>query len=464
MKRSSLVIFCFFIALLASSSSWAADDRPKIMAAAVKDAPNQEIVRLVIAPAVDKLESKVVCGNGSYWVRLPQIANLEKAVHNLPIEEASSFARVRLAPKNDADSTVVQIIPRDHSLAVCEQIAVMSLGGEIAVAVPLTEADKRRKARFAAISEQIEKNPLKAEADSSKHAVKEEKTDVKKEEAPKQPSETKKLTEVLSRTTGSDSQTPVNAKKEGEVATAQGIDIGRAMIAFGFAALLAGMAFYLKKRKGKVSLDDPDTIDIISSKRLGPKQQLVLASVQGTRFLLAIADKTVTTLGMLPEKGGAAPARQRPLPSFQAGSAPGSLQVVRETPPQPAPAPMTLNQNSHTDVHDLLKEMLKQKTIEQEPSAKPQAAVPSQVAKSGPVIGPTLGRQMPPAAPRPAISTKQAVDFQEELQNAFQAAGHSGEIDRNTSETTSNVAGLIAMARARAGLRPRPSDPYEPRA
>ena len=284
---------------LAPLSAESGNKVSSIVAATVEDTMSAQVIRMVVSPEIKKGDFDVVCGEGMIRVRLDGIANRGRKTEELNIPGQGPVRRARLIEKNPKN-TVLQIIPRRKPLTTCERTSVATVGGEIIVSTARSDGEiERRKAlqelgdaKLAAVVPRIrvdhEKAPAKAEAALEADA----REGAAEESAPATQAESEKKLAFK----GLQKDAPKSTVPSGEgVVAAPKVALG-----FGFAAVVAGLALYLKKKK-KFAIDDLENIEILSTKRLGLKQQLMLVSVQGVKFLLAVGEKTVSALGTVPD-------------------------------------------------------------------------------------------------------------------------------------------------------------------
>ncbi|MCP4679343.1 MAG: flagellar biosynthetic protein FliO [Deltaproteobacteria bacterium] len=280
-------------------AAWARaqDAKPTIAAAAVESTGSAEIVRLIVSPSVDEISHKIICGEVSIRVRLGGVAARRKSIENLTVSKESSMELVRIVPRGRVGS-VIQLFPRRRALAACSRTTLVVLGGEIVISTALSNSDK---SRHGSALVRTESDLVRSE---SALATKQDDAQSKNAApAPKKKSTAKKKKEstpLFGKNKSKPSKTADAKKKPVAEGFAIETNAVRLMAAFGIAAIVAGLALYFKKRRRGIP-GGGDTIEILSSKRLGGHQQLVLASVQNTKFLLAIGEKSVSTLGIVPD-------------------------------------------------------------------------------------------------------------------------------------------------------------------
>lgn len=74
----------------------------------------------------------------------------------------------------------------------------------------------------------------------------------------------------------------------------------RAATLMGFVVFLGGMAWYVKRRRGKGGAGRPaPSIDVVSAKRIGPRQSLLLVEVGGKTLLVGATEKGMNRLATI---------------------------------------------------------------------------------------------------------------------------------------------------------------------
>lgn len=89
------------------------------------------------------------------------------------------------------------------------------------------------------------------------------------------------------------------AKKSGSVAGAPRPSMARSWIALGAAALLGGLAFYLRSGKPRTKKNAIEKLRVLSSTKLAARASLVIVEVSGQRLMLGVTDGSVNKLGWL---------------------------------------------------------------------------------------------------------------------------------------------------------------------
>lgn len=272
---------------------------PSIIAATVEDTVSAQVVRLVVSSEIKEKKFDVVCGEGLIRVRLDGIANRGVKIQDLKVPSHGPIRRVRIVEKNPKNA-VLQLFPRRKPLTICERTSVALIGGEILVTTSRSDAEIMQQKTLKEIG-QTRQAAVAPKADPSLDNQEKilESIDAKgaKEETKDKPVESKateKEKKLAFKDVDKDASKSAIPSGEGVIAAPQ-IAFG-----FGFAAVVAGLALYLKKKK-KFAIDDIENIEILSTKRLGLKQQLMLVSVQDVKFLLAVGEKTVSALGTVPD-------------------------------------------------------------------------------------------------------------------------------------------------------------------
>lgn len=223
---------------------------------------------------------------------------------------------MRLVPQIQHKS-VLQIHPRGSALEACARTTVMTLEGNLVVSVALSDSQKQRRMKLLKAQEETKEvlaqqrenvaptsadnnsgtdtrsgNSLSSTGSVTKAGARKTETS---EASSTPPSSGKKS---LAGTIFDKSETSKTLKTQKEV-NSQNMKYAGGLI---FAALIGFMAWYMKKRRNRFNIDE-DNIDILSSKRLSTHQTLMVARVNGSRFLLAVGDKAVTSLGLIPVEG-----------------------------------------------------------------------------------------------------------------------------------------------------------------
>lgn len=367
-----------------------AGEKPTIIAAVVENTGSAEVVRLVVSPAVQSIEEKIICAEGMIRVRLDGINNRGQEVQELTVPADGPIRRVRIVEKNPVDS-VVQLYPRRNPQATCARTTVAAFGKEIVVSTTFTGAEAARINSIEtskATSAMAKKSPVAAHDDTEVASTKSSEP-LNAQEDSKEAKASKDEGLVFKKGAASS-----DAAASPALGTSV-LDAPKLALGFGFAALAAGVALFIKKKK-KFSGADMDSIDIVSTKRLGVRQQLVLVSVQGVRFLLAVSDKSVTSLGVVSDEDG-------------------GIRRLK------APTMDTPQMSVESTLESLISEASRRAVKNETPPPKQEARSP----------------------------------FDSELRRALDQTAMSGEKPATQArfDTASNAAGLVALARMRANLK-----------
>lgn len=287
------------------TSIWSAPaqaaDATRIGEATVEMMPSTDVIRFSVAPAKDKYETRVVCGNDSIRVRLNDVGAESTEIRYLEIPRGSALRKVRLVPQLQ-NKSVVQIHTRGMTLEACERTTVMAMDGSIVVSVALTDAQKRRRMMLMNAKADSEKLMAAAEAEGSSPEaaaiVASQSGDASKgmKTATSAKPETEKSKKSLTGTIFDKSKNSGSLLETDEETSERTMKYAGGLL---FAAALGFMAWYTKKRKNRFQMLE-DSIDILSSKKVSPHQTLMVARVNDARFLLAVGDKAVTSLGLIP--------------------------------------------------------------------------------------------------------------------------------------------------------------------
>ena len=312
------VIQFFIMGLIFSVSLVASAETKSIIAGAVvENMPSTDVVRFVVSPAKEKYDYKVVCAGDSIRVRLNDVGMADKEIKILKTPRGSTLKKARIVPQIQ-NKSVLQIHPRANMLEACDRTTVMSLEGNIVVSVALSDSQKARRARVLkahqeskeVIREQASERDESSDAETSASAV----------VAPAPKARAQKKSTALTRETkasvnkgneGSDKQktlagTIFDKTKKSSAAFQTDDEINSQNMKYAggllFAALIGFAAWYTKKKRNRFQIDE-DNIDILTSKKVSSHQTLMVARVNGSRFLLAVGDKAVTSLGLIPVDG-----------------------------------------------------------------------------------------------------------------------------------------------------------------
>jgi flagellar biogenesis protein FliO len=314
------------LAAVIASAPGARAERATVVAAGVEAAANAEVIRLVVSPSPKSFDPEIVCGGDSIRIRIDSVAARGEDVEEIDVPTGGPMRRVRIAPRTGGGA-VVQIYTVGSPYPACERTTAIQLGGEVVVSMALTAEDQKRLAQRRAEVERAsalaaetiravealraadEKAPVIDEkAPAAEEALVTETAVAKIEPARREPP-APKAPEVKR---PADPKAPAGAAALGlglkdkarplPVTSGDGGPSGvRYALGFLFAAGIGALAWWTKRRKRRKADALTDDIDIVSSRRLSAHQQLIVAQVQGTKFLLAVSDKAVTNLGAVPE-------------------------------------------------------------------------------------------------------------------------------------------------------------------
>lgn len=293
----------FFISVSISTVAVAsAASQTKIAGAVVENMPSADVVKFVLSPAKESYEHKIICGNDSIRVRFSQIGLNSSEIKGLPLPKGSTLRRARIVPQLQ-NKSVLQIHPRGGILDACARTSVMTIDGNLVVSMALTTAQKRRRNKLmgmaAKAKETAEVEPQKeslATSDVAAKADSQQTNQATATEATPPPEKNKSKKKKLAGTLFDKTAGRNSALQSDEEVNSQTMKYAGGMM---FAALLGFVAWYLKKKK-KAHDEIEDNIDILSSKKVSTHQQLMVARVNGAKFLLAVGDKSVTSLGLIP--------------------------------------------------------------------------------------------------------------------------------------------------------------------
>ena len=421
--RSFFAVFAALMSFGFAGSAFAADPS-QIARSAVESGETAETVRLVVSPAVENLESKIVCSPDSIRVRFQGIKPAVDDIDDLSVPHDGPMRKVRVVPRG-ANNSVVQIFARGRQMDACYRTTVMVVDDEVVISMALNDREKTRRNRIlearaakTAARRQIEeavKNAPQAPEISEKVAAAaveprpEEAREDRAEEGAqaknglaeileiakrKEPAEEAPAQGATAKADAEDEEKKIDGAMLGLAGVTGGGDDSdglRYLAGIGFALLVAGIAWYIKRRRGGIR-GDIDSIDILSQKRLSAHQSLIVAQVHGHKFLLAVGDKTVTNLGMLPEEQpvvnatvpmyrepvyAAPPRPQAPIPRHE---------VPRAPEPMPRPAPQAQARQSTRSFEELISEEIYGRTEPGIPiprTAPPQPAVPTETRGFG---------------------------------------------------------------------------------
>ncbi|HEY2407722.1 MAG TPA: flagellar biosynthetic protein FliO [Polyangiaceae bacterium] len=91
----------------------------------------------------------------------------------------------------------------------------------------------------------------------------------------------------------------VPGHKPASIASAPRPNMTRSWLALGVAALLGGLAFYLRSAKPKARRAVVANLRVLSSTKLGARASLVIVDVSGQKLMLGVTDASVNKLGWL---------------------------------------------------------------------------------------------------------------------------------------------------------------------
>jgi len=302
---ASALVLSSLVSVVAEASN------PEIAAAVIENEQTAQVVKLVVSPKPSGNTSKVICAADSIRVRIKGVAARDEKITELVVPKDGPLRRARIVPKIGGNS-VVQLFTKGRTLSVCSRTSVLDVNGDMIISVALTHDEQEKtSANTATTKEEILANQGNEKSKSETIAKKVEKETLGDDEEKSQLKKEKKKKKA---------GTPLFGKKseDGQSQTISEEDTDSQMIRYaaGFllAALVAGAAWHLRKKK-KAAGNLEDTIDILTSKRLSAHQQLIVASVHGHKFLLAVGDKSVSSLGAIPGENSnpIAPAAKEPV-------------------------------------------------------------------------------------------------------------------------------------------------------
>lgn len=291
--------------MLAAAQAGAVPERPAIREIAVELNDTAEIVRVAVTPEARRVEPRVVCDAELVRVRLDGVAARGKDVEEVDVPARGPIRHARVVPRTGGDS-VVQLSVGRRTAGVCSRVGALNIGGQIVISLALAPADLARMKELSKPEpEPVAAVPVKEAAAPLPVPAKE----------PAPVASPARVPHVGKAGQGGAAEAMPRLARSAAPATGQrsGDDtfLLRLFGGFAFVALCAAVAYVLKRR-GARSIVAGESIEILSTKRLGAHQQLVLASVQGVKFLLAVSDKTVSTLGTVGAREDQEPAKPRP--------------------------------------------------------------------------------------------------------------------------------------------------------
>jgi flagellar biogenesis protein FliO len=115
-------------------------------------------------------------------------------------------------------------------------------------------------------------------------------------------------------------------------AAAAGLPMGRMIVLLLVTAGLGGGAWYVRKRKlSKVGSSLHKKLRLIDSTRIGPKAELVIASVQGRTMLLGVTETNIRRLAWIDDEAPAEAAQPAAQPAGQPDSFTAMLRSLVDT-------------------------------------------------------------------------------------------------------------------------------------
>jgi flagellar biogenesis protein FliO len=407
-----------FLVLLQAADVLASDSQ--VAAAVVEKLPSADTVKIIVSPVTDDYAYNKVCLPDSVRIRLDNVGlSSGQKVKHLEVPRNSAFRSVKIVSQ-PGNKSVVQVFPRRSIHEVCPATSVMSIGGNLVVS---TAADNKNavltKADSTPMEEDAASEPEVAAAPEAKDKVEEEKVAASEGavEETEQSKEDRLKGTIFDKSTNNDTAL---SNVDGE-----SINMKYAGVLL-FAAFVGFAAWYVKKKKIRVG-DTPDNIDILSTRKLGNHQQLMVAKVNGSRFLLAVGEKSVSALGMIPED-------ETPADAFsQMVAAPPVIPQREDT----RPLTVAANRNRKVRTH-----------------ATPYAEIKSETPAPAPVVEDDgFGSDFMAAIERISQQNNEA-----EMEMPRQKA--AGDMDFGSdAPVSSNVEGLLSMAHMRAGHRRKNNRP-----
>lgn len=400
-------IYTFFSFSSAAMSS-------KIAGVVVESMPSADIVKFVVSPPKSNYEHKIVCGGDSIRVRFFDIGLNKKGIKTLPVPSNSILSRARIVSQMK-NKSVLQIHTKGLTLDACTRTSVMMIDGNLVVSMALTDEQKKRRGGHTLVADNAagevdKKNASAPRASSASNAAAPDSivSNINKN-ASKNISNKGKIEGTIFDKSKSDTPLLVSQSQ----VESQTMKYAGGLL---FAAFIGFVAWYLKKKKFRFKIEE-DNIDILSRKKVSSHQQLMVASVNGAKFLLAVGDKSVTSLGLIPMAGQ---------DDLDTTAAPTIHQAVKES-------------------------------LDREPniSAVPYSQIKDEESSidTAQTIQGGFGADFKSAIEK--ISRQRDSELGHDT--AHKAVSNNLKAAYNQSEVPSNVAGLISMARMKASLENRNS-------
>ncbi len=444
--------FLLFLVIFVVVMPASADTAPQalITDAKIEQTDNAQQVRIIFDSQPNNLAIKKICTPDMIRVRIKGLGARNEKIESLPISEKGPFDYIRIITRN-RNTTTVQLISAYDNLAECERTSVSYESGEITISTDFTEKFKKR------VAQQKEREQLiaamKAQKALDAAMIEKNKSNVSevKEKPTEQLAETENLQEnVLSTSkpsTSPSSEKPLfsssKTKSESPVSNAAvQADPMRMAAGFIFAAVVALFAYVMLKKKDRQT-GHGNSIEITATKRIGTNQQLVLASAQGTQFLLAVNDKGISMLSQItPEK---------PF-SIQTNTAANILDLSvkeksfpKETAATNAMIPSVPSIPISDDISSEMYDMnIEFSDDDERPEVSPYKQIQETISVKKSV--------------EPILSSEEEADnwrnggFERHLREAMLLKQSSRTKKETGNDIPSNAAGLIALARARSAF------------
>ncbi|MBN2802942.1 MAG: FliO/MopB family protein [Deltaproteobacteria bacterium] len=309
--RFAISIFLTLLFMTMTINSNAADAKYTIFKTSSEATPASDIIRLKVSDVPDDFQPKVICDNGLIRIRMMGLElDDSDSMESVATPDNSPIDKIRLVPKQ-AGGTIAQLFVSHNALSICSLTNAFVVNGEVVISVGLDNRHIAARKEAVNILKQAENKEIKkvvsekpknsliskllSEDDASEKNIKSNKKDLNAVDLA--------LAAVTADNNNSgdhpEQKGAKNEKKSQLLSdTSEGPGQVQVAAAILFILLIAGAALYLKRNKLARAGNDAN-IDILSSKRISAKQQLVVAEVQGTRFLLGISENSVNTLGTL---------------------------------------------------------------------------------------------------------------------------------------------------------------------
>ncbi|MBN2342308.1 MAG: flagellar biosynthetic protein FliO [Deltaproteobacteria bacterium] len=304
--RHWVVIFISSVFIFMTSAASA--ETSKVAGAVVENMPSADVIKFVVSPVKANYDHKVICGNDSIRVRFHDIGLQSKEIKSLPLPKGTYLYKARIVPQMK-NRSVLQIHPKGLTLDACARTSVMVMDGNLVVSMALTDAQKRHRAEVLGISAEPASKAAVANLETEQpeaHDTEVADNAPVHENAPVvSSSENNKGLTANNDSSEKDKFAGTifdkSRKSAKQLKTEDEVDSQMVKYAGGmlFAAFIGFLAWYLKKKKNGLKAIE-DNIDILSSKKVSTHQQLMVARVNGAKFLLAVGDKSVTSLGLIP--------------------------------------------------------------------------------------------------------------------------------------------------------------------